>query len=55
MFIDSVISRNFYLANEILAMILLGAWPDFFDHSGRAPIHYAIMRNNLEMVSFISM
>uniref|UniRef100_A0A1I8EKZ0 ANK_REP_REGION domain-containing protein n=1 Tax=Wuchereria bancrofti TaxID=6293 RepID=A0A1I8EKZ0_WUCBA len=38
---------------QMQALMDFGAWPDFFDHSGRAPIHYAIMRNNLEMVKLL--
>uniref|UniRef100_A0A8R1TXT0 ANK_REP_REGION domain-containing protein n=1 Tax=Onchocerca volvulus TaxID=6282 RepID=A0A8R1TXT0_ONCVO len=38
---------------QMQALMDFGAWPDFFDRSGRAPIHYAIMRNNLEMVKLL--
>ncbi|VDK74731.1 unnamed protein product [Litomosoides sigmodontis] len=38
---------------QVQALMDFGTWPDFFDHSGRAPIHYAIMRNNLEMVKLL--
>ncbi|EJD76777.1 ankyrin repeat and protein kinase domain-containing protein 1 [Loa loa] len=38
---------------QMQALMDFGAWPDFFDHSGRAPIHYAVMRNNLEMVKLL--
>ncbi|CAG9538440.1 unnamed protein product [Cercopithifilaria johnstoni] len=38
---------------QMQALMDFGAWPDFFDHSGRAPLHYAIMRNNLEMVKLL--
>ncbi|VDN05912.1 unnamed protein product [Thelazia callipaeda] len=35
---------------QLLALMDFGGWADVFDSSGRAPLHYAIMRNNLEMV-----
>ncbi|VDN91481.1 unnamed protein product [Brugia pahangi] len=38
---------------QMQALMDFGAWPDFFDHSGRAPIHYAVMRNNLEIVKLL--
>ncbi|MCP9264815.1 hypothetical protein DINM_022974 [Dirofilaria immitis] len=38
---------------QMQALMDFEAWPDLFDYSGRAPIHYAIMRNNLEMVKLL--
>lgn len=38
---------------QMQALMEFGAWPDCFDRSRRAPIHYAIMRNNLEMVKLL--